>query len=86
MLPENMASPKHTHISALIKPSPESSSLEIAHGEFVFAWILYVPHPIPGFVKTLFPEWPISPPPPANSPPHTDISAITQPSVIGKEI
>lgn len=63
MLPENMASPKHTHISALIKPSPESSSLEIAHGEFVFAWILYVPHPIPAFVKTLIPEWPISPHP-----------------------
>lgn len=60
MLPENMASPKYTHISALIMLSPESSSLEIAHGEFLFAWILYVPHPIPAFVKTLFPEWPIS--------------------------
>lgn len=55
-----MASPKYTHISALIMLSPESSSLEIAHGEFLFGWILYVPHPIPAFVKTLFPEWPIS--------------------------
>lgn len=60
MLPENIASPKYTHISALIMLSPESSSLEIAHGEFLFGWILYVPHAIPAFVKTLFPEWPIS--------------------------
>lgn len=80
MLPENMASPKYTHISAPIMLSPESSSLEIAHGEFLFAWILYVPHPIPAFVKTLFPEWPISPLP------DTDISAIRLPSVTGKEI
>lgn len=55
-----MVSQKYTHISALIMLSPESFSLEIAHGEFLFVWILYVPHPIPAFVKTLIPEWPIS--------------------------
>lgn len=61
ILPENVVSEKkNTHISAFIMLSPESTSLEIAHGEFLFVWILYVPHPIPAFVKTLIPEWPIS--------------------------
>lgn len=46
---------KHIHISVLITSSQESPSLQIAHGKFLFAWVLCMPHPIQTFVLAVSP-------------------------------
>lgn len=46
----NIARPNTFASHPLITWSQESPSLQIAHGKFVFAWLLCMPHPIQTFV------------------------------------